>query len=135
MPSCKDCVAIGLLGICDDYCREEREPLMDEARQSAEQHGHTLTEFDKVKGYAIWQAKCVRCGQLAAVNLDPPPNGADVYGEATTAVCPYSQSEPSRLDPQEYSQPLRSTAFHDQGQEYLAGWLGRSHQPDVINPE
>jgi hypothetical protein len=93
MQRCKDCVAMGLLGICDDYCREEREPLIDEARRSAEQHGHTLTEFDKVKDYAIWQAKCVRCGQLAAVNLDPPPNGADIYGEATTITCLQPQGE------------------------------------------
>jgi hypothetical protein len=135
MPSCKDCVAMGLLGVCDDYCREERQVLTDQARQSAEQRGHTLTEFIKVKDYAVWEARCVHCGQQATINLDPPPNGADVYGEATTATCPQSQSEQRPDDLREYSQQLRSTVFHDQGQEYLADWLGRSHQSDVIYPE
>ena len=135
MPSCKDCVAMGLLGVCDDYCYEERQVLTDQARQSAEQRGHTLTEFIKVKDYAIWEARCVRCGQQATINLDPPPNGADVYGEATTTACPQPLDELRPDDSKESSQQLRSTVVHDQGQEDLASWLGRSDQSDVINPE
>jgi hypothetical protein len=135
MQRCKDCVAMGLLGVCDDYCVEERQVLTDQARQSAEQRGHTLTEFFKVKDYAIWKARCVHCGQQATINLDPPPNGADVYGEATTTACPQPLDEQRPDDSKESSQQLRSTVVHDQGQEDLAGWLGRSDQSDVIYPE
>jgi hypothetical protein len=88
MIKCKNCV-VGLLGVCsEDYCRQEREVLIEQAQQAAEQGGHTLTEFIKVKDYAIWQARCVGCNWLAAINLNPPPNEADVYGEAVTTACP-----------------------------------------------
>lgn len=88
MPKCKNCV-VGLFGVCsEDFCRPEREGLVEEAQRSAEQHGHTLTEFVKIEDYPIWQARCVRCGQLAAINLDPLPNEPDVTGEALTVNCP-----------------------------------------------
>ena len=90
---CKDCV-VGLFGACGiDHCRQEREALIEQARRLAEQHGHTLAEFVKVKSYAIWQARCVRCGQSAAINLNPSPNEPDVYGEAVTTNCPEIVSE------------------------------------------
>jgi hypothetical protein len=93
MSRCKDCV-VGLLGACGtDYCGPERTALIEEAQRSAEQRGHTLAEFVKVKDYPIWQARCVRCGRLAAINLDPSPDEADIYGEALTVVCPERKIE------------------------------------------
>jgi hypothetical protein len=88
MALCKNCV-VGLLGVCsEEFCRPEREGLIEEAQRSAEQHGHTLTEFIKVEDYPIWQARCVRCGQLAVIRLDPLPNEPDIYGEALAVNCP-----------------------------------------------
>jgi hypothetical protein len=88
MLRCKNCV-VGLLGVCsEDYCLPEREWPTAEARRSAEEHGHTLTEFIKVEDHPIWQARCARCGRLAAVNLDPLPGEPDIYGEALTVNCP-----------------------------------------------
>jgi len=96
MRKCKNCV-VWLLGVCGmDYCRQEREVLIEQAQRFADQRGHTLTEFVKVKGYAIWQARCVRCDWPAAINLDPPPNEPDIYGKAVTTNCPEMDSEPSR---------------------------------------
>jgi hypothetical protein len=96
MITCKNCV-VGLFGMCHnmEFCRLEREILMEQAQQSAEQRGHTLAEFVKVKGCAIWQAQCIRCDWLAAINLDPPPNEADIYGEAVTTACPEIDGEQS----------------------------------------
>ena len=95
MSKCKDCV-VGLLGVCGiDYCRQEREVLIEEAQQAAEQRGHSLTEFVKVKDHPIWEARCVRCGQLAAIHLDPVPNEADITGEALAGHCPEIDSEQS----------------------------------------
>jgi len=93
MSKCKDCV-VGLFGVCGvDYCRQEREVLTEEAQQTAEQCGHTLTEFVKIKDYPIWEARCVRCERLAAINLDPPPNEPDIYGEALAVNCPEIDDE------------------------------------------
>ena len=83
---CKNCV-VGLLGTCHDYCRPEREGLIEEAQRRAEQLGHVLAGFVKVKDYAIWEARCERCGRVAAIALDPPLNEPDVYGEAVVARC------------------------------------------------
>ena len=88
MPRCKNC-AVGLLGACSiDYCQQEREVLIDQARQAAESGGHALSSFEKAKDHPIWQATCSRCGQVAAVNLDPPPGERDIYGDAVSGVCP-----------------------------------------------
>jgi len=93
MSKCRDCV-VGLLGVCGvDYCRQEREVLIEQARQAAERRGHSLTEFVKVRNYPIWEALCVRCGRLAAINLDPVPNEADIYGEALAVNCPEIDGE------------------------------------------
>ena len=86
MAKCKNCV-VGLLGPCNDYCQPEREGLIEEARRRAGQLGHVLAEFVKVKDYAIWEARCERCGRVAAITLDPPLNEPDVYGEAVVARC------------------------------------------------
>ena len=61
--------------------------MIEQAQHSAEQRGHALSEFVKVKGYPIWEARCVRCGRLAAVCLDPEPNEHDVYGDALSIDC------------------------------------------------
>ncbi len=85
---CKDCVA-WLLGGCGtaEYCRPERECLIEEARQLAEGGGHALAEFVHMKGRPVWQAECTRCGQLVGINLDPAPDEPCVYGEVLTAAC------------------------------------------------
>jgi hypothetical protein len=85
--TCKDCVVWLLTGCRTDFCRPEREWLVEEARQSAEQRGHTLIEFVKLKGRPIWQARCTHCGRLVAINLDPSPNESCIYGEAVTVNC------------------------------------------------
>jgi hypothetical protein len=96
MKKCKNCV-VGLFGACGiDYCYSEREGLIEEAQRFAEQRGHSLAEFVKVQDYPIWQARCVRCGQLAAINLDPASNEPDVYGEAASVTCPETDDEQSR---------------------------------------
>jgi hypothetical protein len=88
MIKCKEC-AVGLLGACSlDYCRAEREALIEQARHAAEARGHTLTPFAKVDDHPIWQARCGLCGQMAAINLSPPTGEPDVYGEAVASVCP-----------------------------------------------
>jgi hypothetical protein len=93
MRRCKDC-AVGLLGACGiDYCRQEREALIEEALLSAEARGHAFSAFVKVKGQPIWEVRCVHCGRLAAVCLDPAPNEPDVYGEALTTDCPQVDPE------------------------------------------
>jgi hypothetical protein len=85
---CKDCVA-WLLGGCGtaEYCRPERECLIEEARDLAERGGHMLTEFVHVKGHPIWQAECTRCGQSVDINLDPEPDEACVNGDVLTVAC------------------------------------------------
>lgn len=94
MINCKNCV-VGLFGVCHnmEFCHVERGILVEQAQQAAEQRGHTLAEFVKVKDYAIWQARCIRCDWLVAINLNPPPNEPDVYGEAVTITCPEIDSE------------------------------------------
>ena len=87
MTRCRECT-VGLLGACRlDYCQAEREPLIDQAQQTAEAYGHSLTGFAKVKDHPIWQATCSLCGQVAAINLDPPAGDPDVYGEAVASPC------------------------------------------------
>lgn len=101
MAKCKNCV-VGLFGACGpDYCSAEREGLIEEAQQSAGQHGHALTAFVKVKDYPIWKAECIRCGRSAAINLDPAQGEPDVYGEAATVDCLEADTEPTRTGPDE----------------------------------
>jgi hypothetical protein len=91
MLRCKKC-AVGLLGACGlEYCQSEREILINQALQAAEERGHTLSSFEKIKDYPIWQAKCSQCGQMAAINLDPPTGEPDVYGDAVSKVCPEAE--------------------------------------------
>jgi hypothetical protein len=97
---CKNCV-VGLFGVCNDYCRPEREGLIEEAQQLAEQHGHSLGEFIKVKDHPIWEARCVHCGQMAAINLDPPVSQPDVYGTALSADCTEIDVKRSAQEPRE----------------------------------
>jgi hypothetical protein len=102
MKKCKNCV-VALFGACGiDYCYAEREGLIEEAQRSAEQHGHSLGEFVKVPDHPIWQARCVRCGQLVAINLDPAPNEPDVYGEAASVACPVTDDGQGGLRFDEY---------------------------------
>ena len=93
MGKCKDCV-VGLFGSCGrnaDYCRLERETLMEEARLLAKEHGHVLGEFVQVKELSIWQAHCAQCDQLAFIDIDPAVDNPPIYGEATTVRCPAAE--------------------------------------------
>ena len=88
MAECKNCV-VGILGACSfDYCRTEREILLEQALELTAQRGHTLSEFAKVKGSPIWQALCIHCRQPVAINLDPRPGELDISGGALAARCP-----------------------------------------------
>jgi hypothetical protein len=94
MAECKNCV-VGILGVCSfEYCRTEREVLLEQALELTGQGGHTLSEFVKVKGYPIWQAHCLHCRQSVAINLDPRPGERDVSGRAISAPCPGPASVP-----------------------------------------
>ncbi|GEM_PF-2344740 len=109
MGRCRDCV-VGLFGACGrnaDYCRLERETLMDQARSVAGRQGHTLGEFVQVQGYSVWQAQCLECGQSALIDIEPATDSPAVYGEATANRCPAagghagldSAVEPNALTP------------------------------------
>lgn len=88
MGKCKDCVA-GLLGPCEgDLCRHEREALVEQARCRAEENGHALGEFSKVRDYAVWEARCERCACVATVRLDPSVGQESVCGDALCLACP-----------------------------------------------
>ena len=87
MGGCREC-AVGLLGACrEDYCRSEREPLIEDASGLAAAHGHALSDFVKVSHRPVWQAHCLCCGRLVKINLDPVPNEPDVGGEACETDC------------------------------------------------
>jgi hypothetical protein len=74
-----------------DYCQQEREVLIEQARQAAEARGHTLSSFEKIKDHPIWQATCSQCGQMVTINLDPPAGEPDIYGDAASGVCPEAE--------------------------------------------
>jgi hypothetical protein len=84
---CKNCVA-GLFGACgDDYCRTERQGLIEDARWTAEGRGHALEGFVKQKHVPVWTARCGRCGRSVTVRLDPAPGEPDLEGEALEVEC------------------------------------------------
>ena len=84
---CRNCVA-GLFGACgDDYCRPERQGLIDGAQWTAEGRGHRLEDFAKLDGQAIWQSRCVTCGRGITVRLDPVPGEQDLAGDALEVDC------------------------------------------------
>jgi hypothetical protein len=104
MIRCKKC-AVGLLGACGlDYCQQEREVLIEQAQQAAEERGHTLSSFEKIKDYPIWQATCSQCGQMAAINLDPPAGEPDVYGDAVSGVCPKAEVSETEVSTEKTSE-------------------------------
>jgi hypothetical protein len=91
MGGCRDC-SVRLLGAChEDYCREEREALIENAVGIAEAHGHALSEFVRIKHHPVWQARCLGCGELARICLDPKPGELDVSGEACETGCKFQK--------------------------------------------
>lgn len=92
---CKDCV-VGMLGACGgDYCAAERAGLIEQAQAAAEQRGHVLGEFVKLKGRPMWEARCRRCGRTATICLDPEEAGQDLTGPALVEACPVEKSPDS----------------------------------------
>ena len=90
---CKDCV-VGLFGACAaDYCAAERAGLMEQAQAAAGQRGHTLGEFAKARGRPTWEARCLRCGRVAAICLDPECAGQDLSGPALVEDCQPATTE------------------------------------------
>jgi hypothetical protein len=82
------------------YCSQERDVLIEETQEKAEQYGHTLGTFDtKAKGEATWEAHCINCGQLAGIRLNPQPDAPAMYGEAVSTPCPQAEAEPTRDKP------------------------------------
>jgi len=87
MERCKGCVA-DVLGLCQgDYCRPERDALIENAEERAGERGHVLGAFGKLEGCPVWRAACLRCGQAVVINLDPRPGEADISGEALVSDC------------------------------------------------
>lgn len=94
MEKCKGCVA-DVLGICQgDFCRAEREALIEEAERRARQLGHALSDFVKSKGCPVWRARCIHCDEPVAINLDPAPGEAAIYGEAVETGCAATAGRP-----------------------------------------
>lgn len=81
MALCKNC-ALGLLVACKDGvgCKQEREILIEEATYHAEQQGHSLTEFIKIKDVPKWQSVCKHCSGQVTIHLDPLPGEATITG-------------------------------------------------------
>ncbi len=89
MGSCRKC-SVWHLGVCTDmdYCRAERESLMEGAQQLAEQRGHALTAFVRVEqGLSIFQCQCMHCGKTVVIDVNPDPGEKDMYGEALIIIC------------------------------------------------
>jgi len=84
---CKDCVA-RVFGACrGEFCQAERVGLHELAEREAQQRGHELGPFEKVKNYPIWKARCERCGREIAYTLDPGPDEQSIYGHALDGTC------------------------------------------------
>ena len=84
---CKDCVA-GLFGACGvDYCRPERQGLIEDAQWTAAGRGHQLEAFAKLDGQAAWQSRCAVCGLEVTVRLDPAPGQQDLAGKVLEVDC------------------------------------------------
>lgn len=66
----------------------ELDHLMNEAREAAQNRGHTLGPFAPGE---FWRerryADCTECGMGVAVDPDPPPNGIDISGSAVALNC------------------------------------------------
>ena len=95
MGLCRDCAAFQL-GACRrlDYCRQEREPLMEEARQLAQARGHDLGEFAiRQDGHSIFEARCMQCGRTVSIDVNPGPGERDVSGDAVIMDCQQHQDE------------------------------------------
>ena len=91
---CKDidCI-IEVFGRCrGEYCTGERRGLIEQAQRRAQELGHTLTAFEKVKNCAIWRARCERCGLEAEITLSARPGEPSVYGEALSKKGPAAEA-------------------------------------------
>ena len=79
---------MGLLGACgDDYCRPERQGLIEDAQWTAEGRGHQLAPFAKLEKQSAWRSRCVVCGLGVTVRLDPGPGERDLGGKALEVDC------------------------------------------------
>ncbi|MGQ9501182.1 MAG: hypothetical protein ACUVSF_07885 [Anaerolineae bacterium] len=91
MGLCKECIAFHL-GACHnlDYCRQEREALIEEAHQRAREHGHAeLGDFALWReGHSIFEAHCLACGMAVRIDVNPAIGEPDLDGEAIILDCP-----------------------------------------------
>lgn len=91
MGLCKECVAFHL-GACRDlsYCLQERRALIEEASQRAREHKHAkLSAFTRWReGYSIFEARCLACGMVVRVDVNPAIGEPDLSGEALFTDCP-----------------------------------------------
>ncbi|MCJ7736130.1 MAG: hypothetical protein MUQ10_02290 [Anaerolineae bacterium] len=88
MASCKECVA-GRFGLCHsgEYCRVEREVLVEEAVRIVEERAHVMGECVKVKGCSQWVLRCELCGRSVLLDLNPAPGEPDISGDALAEDC------------------------------------------------
>jgi len=90
MGLCNECVAFQL-GACRDleYCRQEREALIEQAYQQAREHGHAeLGDFVLWRqGYSIFEAHCLTCGMVVRIDVNPTVGEPDLSGDALFLDC------------------------------------------------
>jgi len=101
MNKCKGCTA-ALFGPCHDYCRAEREGLIEEAQRLAAQGGHALGTFEHIVGYPTWVARCAQCGRMVTATLDPQPGQSVLSGAALEESCPVAPTtgaNPAKAQP------------------------------------
>ena len=64
--------------------------LKDEVESDCSWRGHVMGDWNIVhthSGRTIHRAECVRCGMEVDIDLNPPPNGIEVSGEAVAPTC------------------------------------------------
>lgn len=66
--------------------RKSRGTLKREAKESAAARGHVIGYWIN-NGYYRAEAECLKCGMHVFVDVNPPPNGIDIHGEAIALNC------------------------------------------------
>jgi hypothetical protein len=61
--------------------------LKKEARESAMQRDHTMTQFERVESAVLYYSECKKCYAGVWVEPNPPPNGIEIAGPAVALNC------------------------------------------------